>query len=129
MNATDMERIATHLPVLREAANILQQIVENIHGVRPMPDGRVVFQIEADEALIDRLGEWGSTIEDDEDETCEHDERDLPKLAADGVSLVSPESVPEIPRRSEIPADLLMVIDRPTEIPAKMLEIIQRIAA
>lgn len=113
MSTTDLARAAAYLPMMREATHILRHIVDHIQGVTPMPDGRVTFQFEGDEAILDRLCEWGATIEDDEDDGCaEYDERDEPKLAADGVSRVSASPAQEIARLYEPPASMLALAER-----------------
>lgn len=79
----DMTRNAARLSTQREAASILHDIVERLE-VRPMPDGRTLFAFWGDAAMHDRVCEWGSAEDDLEPEDGEEDERDLPRLGADG---------------------------------------------
>ncbi|MCJ2009178.1 hypothetical protein [Methylobacterium sp. J-092] len=70
--------------MLIEAAHLLRHIIDNIQGVTPLPGGSVAFAFAGDEAFFEHMCEWGSSIEDIEDDPdIEADGRDLPKLAAE----------------------------------------------
>lgn len=70
-------RAAVHL----EAARILRAIIEKCAFVRPMPDGRVLLEVEADDRLLERIGGWGSQLTELEpDSDFEADARELPRL-------------------------------------------------
>lgn len=89
-----------------EASRILLDIVGHLAFVRPMADGRVLLEIEADDALLERMGVWRSHLADLEpDADEEHDARELPRLTeAPAVVVVQPAAT--------VPAQATPALDR-----------------
>ncbi|MEA1835183.1 hypothetical protein U8607_24150 [Methylobacterium durans] len=63
MLITDLMQARDYLALQREAARILNHIIERLN-VRPMPDGAVRFSFQSNVALLDRLAVWGTGVED-----------------------------------------------------------------
>ena len=111
---------AGYEPVRREAVRLLRMMIENVAGVRPMPDGTTLFVVELDDAKLDRLAEWGASIEDMEpDADFEPDGRELPALRLD---------LPEVfPASRLIPSPVADLLSLPQALPPHLGELTERV--
>ena len=120
-------RTDLHRSVQWEAVRILHDLLDHVHGVRPMPDGTNLFILDLSAAQVDRLAVWGAEVEDLEDSLdadLEDDARDLPK-ARGALAPVFSASLLLPPE--PIPAGAEIAAVKP--LPRELRELAERIAA